>query len=214
MKDADIFYINGTTTGFDNGYDSSIFGGVSNSFAIYTHSVANGNGRNLGIQSLPDNNYESMVIPVGINASSGSTITISGNTVNLPTGIKVFIEDKNDNSFTLLDSSSDFTTTLTSDLNGIGRFYLHTSSQALSVDEVNVDNISIYSTNTDYLRVVGLQSGTAKLKLYNILGSQILSTSFTGNGLNEIPVHNIKSGIYIVQLETENGKLNKKVIIE
>ena len=32
-----------------------------------THAVANGNGRNLGIQSLPPNNYENMIIPVGIN---------------------------------------------------------------------------------------------------------------------------------------------------
>jgi hypothetical protein len=52
-RDADIFFIDGTTTGFDNGYDSSIFGGVPNEFAIYTHAVANGSGRNLGIQSLP-----------------------------------------------------------------------------------------------------------------------------------------------------------------
>ena len=52
-RGADIFYIEGTTTGFDNGYDSSIFEGAANEFAIYTHAVANGNGRNLGIQSLP-----------------------------------------------------------------------------------------------------------------------------------------------------------------
>ena len=50
-RNADIYYLEGTTTGWDNGYDSSIFGGVANEFAIYTHTVANGNGRNLGIQS-------------------------------------------------------------------------------------------------------------------------------------------------------------------
>ena len=54
IRNADIYYIEGTTTGWDNGYDSSIFGGVANEFAIYTHAVANGNGRDLGIQSLPN----------------------------------------------------------------------------------------------------------------------------------------------------------------
>ena len=53
IRNADIYYIEGTTTGWDNGYDSSIFGGVANEFTIYTHAVANGNGRDLGIQSLP-----------------------------------------------------------------------------------------------------------------------------------------------------------------
>ena len=71
-RNADIYYIEGTTTGWNNGYDSSIFGGVANEFAIYTHAVANGNGRNLGIQSLPPNNYENMIIPVGINAEAGT----------------------------------------------------------------------------------------------------------------------------------------------
>ncbi|MDB2472094.1 lamin tail domain-containing protein, partial [Flavobacteriaceae bacterium] len=119
----DIYYIDGTTTGFDNGYDSSIFGGFENEFAMYTHEVTTDSGRNLGIQSLPDNDYENMIIPVGINATSGMTISISASSVNLPDGIKLYLQDTSDNSFTLLENDSKFTTTLTSDLNGSGRFY-------------------------------------------------------------------------------------------
>tara|TARA_R110001632_G_scaffold105447_1_gene214852 strand:+ start:386 stop:2953 length:2568 start_codon:yes stop_codon:yes gene_type:complete len=213
-RDADIFYIDGTTTGFDNGYDSSIFGGVVNELAIYTQAVANGTGRNLGIQSLPDNDYENMVIPVGINAVSGSEITISAVSLNLPAGINVYLEDKDGNTFTLLDGSSNFTTTLTSNLNGIGRFYIHTTSEALSIDDLNLDNISIYTYSNNNLRVVGVQSGNAQIKIYNILGKQVLSTSFEGSGVNDITLPNVRTGVYIIQLETENGTLNKKVIIE
>lgn len=213
-RDADIFYIDGTTTGFDNGYDSSIFGGVVNELAIYTQAVANGTGRNLGIQSLPDNDYENMVIPVGIIATNGAEITIAANATNLPAGINVYLEDKDDSSFTLLDGSSNFTTTLTSDLNGIGRFYIHTSSSALSIDDVNLENISIYTSNNNNLRIVGVQSGNAQVKIYNILGKQVLSTSFEGTGVNDISLPNVRAGVYIIQLETENGTLNKKVIIE
>jgi hypothetical protein len=212
-KDAKIFYIDGTTTGFDNGFDSSVFSGVGNSFAIYTHAVADGNGRNLGIQSLPDNNFENMIIPVGINATSGTDITISAGVSNLPEGINVYLEDKNDGSFTLLDSSSDFITTLNVDLNGIGRFYLHTSSEALSTDEVNLNNISIYTSESN-LRIVGVQNGTAKVSIYNILGKEVLRTLFEGNGLNDVALPSLRTGVYIVQLATETGTLNKKVIIE
>jgi len=213
-RDADIFYIAGTTTGFDNGYDSSMFSGVGNSFAIYTHLVSDSQGQNLEIQSLPDNDFENMVIPVGVNATSGTEITISAGVFNLPADINVYLEDKTDNSFTLLDSSSDFTKTLNSDLNGIGRFYLHTSSRALSVDNINnTNNISIYTFDND-LRVVGVQNGTANVSVYNILGKEVLRTSFEGNGVNDVTLPNLKTGIYVVQLATETGTMNKKVIIE
>lgn len=214
IRDADIFYIDGTSTGFDNGYDSSMFGGVDNPFAIYTHAVENGSGRNLGIQSLPDNNFENMIIPVGVNASSGSQITISANAMNLPAGIKVFLEDKDDNSFTELTSSSNFVTTLSTDLNGVGRFFLHTSTEALSTDEVSLSNISIYPTNSVNLRVVGVHSGTADVRMFNILGKQVMTHSFVGEGSNDIPLPSLGTGIYIVQIETATGKLNKKVIIK
>ena len=215
VKDVDIFYIDGMTTGFDNGYDSSIFGGLNTSFAIYTQAVANGEGRNLGIQSLPnDGDFENMVIPVGMKASSGDEITISATSLNLPDGINVYLEDKNDNSFTLLDASSNFVTTLTEDADGIGRFYLHTRNQPLSTDDFNLDNISIYKSDENNLRIVGIQNGTAQVRLYNILGKQVVNTMFEGNGVNDVTLPSLRTGVYIIQLETETGKLNKKVIIE
>ena len=97
VRDADIYYIDGTTTGFDNGYDSSIFGGVTNEFAIYA-GCRQRNWKRLRIQSLPNNDFENMVIPVGINATSGTEIIISATSANLPTGIHVYLEDKDDNS--------------------------------------------------------------------------------------------------------------------
>ena len=214
VRDADIYYIDGTTTGFDNGYDSSIFGGVTNEFAIYTQAVANGTGRDLGIQSLPNNDFENMVIPVGINATSGTEIIISATSTNLPTGIHVYLEDKDDNSFTLLDDSSTFQTTFTNTSNGVGRFFIHTKTQPLSTDQAELNNISIYLSNDNSLRIVGVQQGDTQVHIYSILGKQVVSTSFEGAGVNEILLPNLSLGIYMVQLKTKNGKLNKKIIIQ
>jgi hypothetical protein len=212
-RDADIFFIDGTTTGFDNGYDSSIFGGVPNEFAIYTHAVANGSGRNLGIQSLPNNNYENMIVPVGVNAASGSAITIEASTNNFPEGLKIFLEDKQDNSFTLLDADANFNTTLENDLNGIGRFYLHTTQSVLNTTAATLDNISVFKVNNS-LRILGLQQGKASVKLFNILGRQVLNAAFESNGTKDISLPRLAKGVYIVQLETAEGKLNKKIILE
>jgi hypothetical protein len=212
-RGADIFYIDGTTTGFDNGYDSSIFGGVSHSFAVYTEAVANSNGKRLGIQSLPNSDLESMVIPVGVIAAA-SEITFSAAALNLPEGIKVFLEDRATSTFIRLDeANSEYRVTLTEATNGTGRFYLHTSSSSLSIDDtVNIEDISIYK-NATTLKIAGMPQGKANVKLFNILGRQVLNTSFKSNGTKDISLANLASGVYIVQLETTVGMLNKKIIL-
>ena len=182
---------------------------------IYTHLVADSEGKNYQIQSLPLNNYENMVVPVGINAESGTPITIDASTNNFPSGINIYLEDKQENSFTLLDTDANFSTTLENNLSGIGRFYLHTTSGVLSADDIGINNnISIYTSSNDNLRIVGVQNGTANLQMFNILGKKLLKTSFEGNGVNDIKVNDIPIGIYIVKLTTENGTLNRKIIIQ
>ncbi len=210
----EIKYRENQTTGLDLGWDAGVFSGDGSSFKIYTHLVSGSQGENFALQVLPDSNYENMIIPIGVNATSGTEITISADAVNLPSGINVYLEDKENNSFTLLESGSDFTTTLTNDLNGIGRFYMHTSSQALSTDEINLNNISMYTSSENNLRIVGVQNGDADVKIYNILGKLVVRSSFQGNGVNDITLPNLRTGVYIIQLETSVGKLNKKVIIE
>ena len=215
IRDADIFYIDETTTGWDNGYDSSIFGGITNEFAIYTHAVADGNGRNLGIQSLPDNNYENMIIPVGVNAVSGTTITIDAATNNFPEAINIYLEDKLDNSFTLLDADANFSTVLENNLSGIGRFYLHTTSNTLSTNDLEIsNNVSIYTSSRKNLHIAGIHKGTTKLQLYNILGKEILKTSFEGNSLNTIELPNLSNGLYIAKLSSAAGTISRKIIIQ
>ena len=212
-REAKIYFIDNTTTGFDNGYDGEMFGGVANDFAIYTHLVSNSQGKDYAIQSLPRDNYKN--IPVGVNAISGTAITIEASTTNFPEGMNIYLEDTSDNSFTLLDAESDFTTTLGSDLNGIGRFYLHTTTGALSTNDVAANNnLSIYTSTRENLRIVGVQNGTANIQLYNILGKKVLKGSFEGNGVNDIALPRLNSGIYIVKIATEKGTINKKIIIQ
>lgn len=215
IRNTDIFYIEETTTGWDNGYDSTIFGGVANEFAIYTHLLSDSQGQDLGIQSLPPENYENMVIPIGINAISGIDITIDATITNFSSGMNVYLEDKEDNSFTLLAADSNFTTTLISDLNGIGRFYLHTTSETLSSDDVlNKNNISLFISSKENLRIVGVQNGSANIHIYNILGKEVLRTSFEGTGMNDIQLPILTEGVYIVNLSSDRGSINKKIIIK
>jgi hypothetical protein len=212
---ADIYYISGTTTSFDNGYDGKLFGGAPQPFAIYTHLVSENIGEKYQVQSLPNSNLESMIIPIGANATIGKEITFSTEALNLPTEIKVFLEDRLTNTFTRLDEiNSEYKITLTEALNGIGRFYLHTAQSALSTEDVILNSVSIYKTNASTLKIAGLPQGKTSISLYNILGKEMMSTSFISNGNKEISLSKLSSGVYLAKVKTEKGVISKKIILE
>lgn len=210
-----IYFINGTTTGFDNGYDSSIFSGVNESFSFYTHAVADGEGKKLGIQSLPNSDYENMIIPIGVDVNNSDKISFSINIGNLPSGYNVYLEDKETGAFINLNEAEKYDTNVNANTNGIGRFYLHVNQGVLSSgDDLDTNNLSIYQTSSNNIRVVGLQNGTTNISLYNTIGQQVFNTSFEGNSVNDINIPSIGTGIYIIKLDTTGKSVNKKIIIE
>ena len=219
-KNSDVFYIDGTTTGFDNGYDSSIFGGVDNSFAIYTGLVANSNGEKLAIQSLPPNDYENIIIPVGLNATSGKEVIFTINHQNLPNDLMVFIEDKENKTITRLDeNNSNYKITLDIDSNGTGRFYLRTSTtdlrKTLDVNNFNFDQVNVYLSSERNLRISGLNSDKAVLTVFNILGKKVYNQNLNSSSSIDVNLsYTIKQGIYIVKIETNKGNITKKIFLK
>ena len=215
-RHCDVYYLDNVTLGFDYGYEGQIFGsGNPNSLAIYTQLLENNEGVNYQTQSLPNTNYESMVVPVGVDALANAEITISAELNNFPANVNVFLEDKLENTFTRLDATSNFSTTLSTNLDSTGRFYLHTTSASLSTGSVlNNNPVSIFTTTRDNLRIVGIQNGSANVQLFNILGKQVVNISFEGTGSNDIQLPALSNGVYIVQVKNESGTINKKVVIE
>jgi hypothetical protein len=177
--------------------------------------VSSSEGKYFQLQSLPKDNYENMVIPIGINADAGKEITFSTEVLNLPTGLKVYLEDRETNTFNRLDGANKYTITLTETSNGIGRFYLHTAQNTLNLNtNLILEKISIYKTDNATLRIVGLSQGKTTIKLFNMLGKQLLNSYFITNGVQDISLPQLSTGIYLIQLESEKGTLNKKIILE
>jgi hypothetical protein len=212
---AKIFFTDTATTGFDIGWEGEVFGGIANKVDVFTHLVADNQGKKYQVQSLPISEIESMVIPVGVIAEAGKELTFSLEQTNFPTDVKVYLEDRLANTYNELTNSKTFKVTLSEALNDVGRFYLHASKNSLSVNNNAVSkNISVYKSNATTLKLVGLANGASNIKLFNILGKQVLNTSFIANGVKEITLPKLATGVYIVQLETETSKLNKKIVIE
>lgn len=209
-----IRYIDGKTTAFENGYDSNIFGGYASALEVYTGLVSGDSGEKLAIQSLPNEKFEDMVIPVGVTAEVDAEITFTAEALNVPSGYKVYLEDRLNNTFTRLDEATSEYTTAVSETSTDGRFYIHAKSSALSADTELLNSVSIYKSNATTLRIVGLSQGKASVKIYNVLGKQVMTSNFNANGVKELNLPNLPKGVYIVQLETETGTLNKKIVLE
>ncbi|MCI2227835.1 T9SS type A sorting domain-containing protein [Polaribacter sp. MSW13] len=214
-KSTEIKYIAGTTTGLDPGYDAGLFNGITSDFSIYTRLLDNSNTTNIALQSLPPENYESMIVPVGLKANENTTLTFSVNATNLPNDINVYLEDRMLNSFTHLNkTNSEYTIMLESAINEIGRFYIHTTPTVLSIKNNTLSTVNIFKTNVSTIRIMGLPQGKTTFTLFNILGKQVLDSYFSANGVQDINLPKLAAGFYIVKLQTESGNLTKKIILE
>jgi len=215
-KYTEIKYINGTTTGLDEGYDAGMFDGANNSFSVYTHLVSDSDGTNYSLQALPDSNYENMIVPVGINASASTAITFSLESINIPSGLKIFLEDKEMETITRLDEAgSTYMINTTSDISGIGRFYIHTASEVLAIEkETSLDKISIFKTDKQHIRILGLEPAKTTITLFTLLGKEVVRKEFTAKNIEDILLPKLSKGVYLFQIKTPYGILNKKIIFE
>jgi len=216
VKTTTVKYFDTATAGLDVGYDAGAFtGGGTSTFNLNTHLPENSEGIDFTLQCLSTQEYETSVIPVALTTEAGLEIAFSVEALNLPTGIKVFLEDRVTNTYTRLDeANSEYIVQLDEPENGIGRFYLHTKSSILTTDTIDLNNIIIYKADSSTIRIVGLPQDISTFKLFNILGAQLVKNTFMPKGIVNINLPPLPSGIYIVWLENKFGNVVKRIIIE
>ena len=91
------------------------------------------------------------------------------------------------------------------------------NNMQLSTDEVNeaISNVLVYyDTKSSELKIVNKKGiYISDIKLFNILGQKVKDLELNSSN-NESVSFGVKTGAYIVKLFTENGFINKKIIIE
>ncbi len=217
-KSTNIIYLDSpnATIGLDKGYDARLFDETSDEYTIFSQLVSENEGVNLMLQALPVDFSEGMSIPLGIRTTSEIKATFSLSTQNISEDSSIFLEDRKLHTFTKLNvDDADYSTILHPEYNGIGRFYLHVDHQSGSdSDFFDGEGITIYKTSNSSLRVSGLQRGPAQLTLFNMLGVQVLQTDFIANGIDNVHLSTtLEAGVYIVNIKTNQIKLNKKISI-
>jgi len=100
------------------------------------------------------------------------------------------------------------------DTDGIFELYSVNYANTLSTEDLQTDAINLFNDRQGNLHIKGVDQ-KASVEIYSILGSRVFTAAFDGDGDNSIAVPNVKTGIYIVRLLTENGQsVSKKMVFK
>lgn len=207
-----IKYIEGTTLGLDPGYDAGVFDGTSSDLMLSSRLLVEHPVR-FGIQCLPDTDYENMPIPIELHSSMNSTVVFTADLLNLPSDMKVYLEDQLNNTMTLLDEDRSSYSTTTFEGNSEGRFVLHTTRQFLAIDDITdeseIQNEIIVDYTSSIIRITGILDDNAEVFIYDLSGRILYQKVL--NGSNEFKVPSLNTGIYIVKLINSGLVISQKM---
>jgi hypothetical protein len=199
-----------TTNGVDWGYDGEMNGVLKDDLFWDLKDTLK-----YVIQALPDANID-REIPLGIVMGETGLASIKIDTLeNVDSSIELFIKDNltgetyqiNDQPFEINLEIGEY----------LDRFALVFQPRLKTIAEITLeDGVFIYMNNDiSELQVDKIvDTKITKITLFNYLGQQIKtwSTNLTERNLS-LPI-NVATGFYIININTTNGSISKKIIIE
>ena len=205
-----IKFIETTHEGLDVGYDAGIFK-ANPEFSLYTKLVED-NGSDFQLQCLPTNQYDKLVIPIGLDYKNGGEVVFSALASNLDAGCTMILEDVITNSFTDL-SKNNYKTEVTANTAGSNRFFLYTAKIKGFENQITDGKRIAYSISNIEIRLIGKVSDGAEATLYDASGRIILFKILGAGILNIIDLPNIKSGLYLLNINDKGATQTIKVLI-
>ena len=217
-KETEIYFIEEGSDGIDSSYDGALLELADSTFQIFTRILnEEDNGTMISVNALAYSEMWDKVIPLGINALGGEEMTIGISHRTTPADLNIYLEDAQQGTMTNL-LEGDFVYTPTSDLEGVGRFFIHMTADTMSNEDVSTSILNAYKEiDASYITIEGLatQSNETKVSLYNILGRKVLSTTLNNNmGTQTISTVGLSAGIYVIELESGSDRLTKKLLIQ
>jgi hypothetical protein len=213
----DVYFHPNGSNGLDVGYDAASWQGSAPDYGVYSYLVSDNQGLPIAIQTLHNTALEqdSTVIPLGVEASSGYTLTL-GLTDNshLPESALVYLEDRNLGSFTNLRTGS-YSVSSGNGISGTGRFFIHVGNDAtLSNPSEVYSGVQVYSpVGSGVLVVTGVNEPGMRLRLYDIQGRLLLDQGLSAVSMQELPVGTLSTAAVIARLEGAQGSRSVKLII-
>ena len=210
-----FYFGDGLGLDLDPGYDAGHF---NQGASLMSRLVEEDEGVGLVINAMGIESANDVVVPIELNRETGNNFRISIGTFNIDTGTNIYLEDNIQGTMTLLNDQ-DFELTAENELSGAGRFFIHLTESVLSIDNnLDTNYLNVFKADVNnFITVEGLanQSNLTKLRLYTILGKEVISATLnTTNNKQIISTQGLSPGIYIVKLDSGNILLTKKLFIK
>ena len=209
-----FYFKEGLTLGLDPGYDAGHFNQLA---ALTSRLVVEDEGVGFAINSMGLESIDDVVIPLEVNRESGNGFRISIHTNDIYEGTNIYLEDNEQGTVTLLNEQ-DFELTPQDNLSGAGRFFIHLTNTSLSIeDDIETHLLNVYKADiNNFITIEGTanQSNQINLRIYNILGKEVVSKTLENNiNTQTISTQGLATGIYVIKLKSGNTVLTKKLII-
>ena len=205
-----FYFKEGLTLGLDPGYDAGTF---SQTTPISSRLVEEAQGINFSINAMGIVHMNSTTIPLVLHQEEGQVIRVRIANNSLTEDINIYLEDTLNGTTTLLQEK-DFELTTQNTISEAGRFYIHLTTNVLgNEDSLTTKLINVYKgKGNDFITIEGLRS-EAIIKLYTILGKEVRVKALTTSS-ETLSTYGLSSGIYIIQLNSNNQLLTKKIQID
>jgi len=203
------------TTGLDPSYDAGLLS-VSD-FNLHTHLVSGGNETNFSIQCLPDNMYDSLAVPVGLDMPQPGLVTFKAAGIILPEGIYPVLEDRLLGLNTPLKTETDSLIVDIAEATwGIGRFYLHFGGTSVHTGTNHISLMPQFTARYtgQKITISGIPEQGSRAWLYDMNGRK-LSPGYLliSANENEIPAAGLSSGMYLLKIEGKTYRQTFKITV-
>jgi len=200
-----IGFISGATDGLDKGFDAIKRKGNSH-ITLYSKLVS-GEAGDFAIQALAPSG-ENVIVPITLEANKPGTYIFGNGLMDNFENISVKLEDRLNNTFTLMGETAQYSFTVPDGTTIENRFYLHFKS-SVGIEDPTATRNTIYSFgNTVYFET----EGKAQLVIYNLTGQKIAGYDFINAASQAINI-NAQNGWYIVKLVMDGSVTSQKVFI-
>ncbi|MFZ5940774.1 MAG: hypothetical protein ACOYXB_09385 [Bacteroidota bacterium] len=188
------------TTGLDPTYDAGVLKG-NPELALYSR-LPDNSGRDLGIQALPYDGFDSLIIPIGLDIPAGGPVTFRMENYDLPANAYIKLEDRETGVLTLLQTENEtYSVVVPEGTYGSGRFYLYTGiidqtdTTTTGSQDLFSKQLKVWSwRKTVYLE--GHLNRGALLSLYATDGRKVSEWIWDGSGSTN--AESVENGVYIL----------------
>jgi hypothetical protein len=207
-----ITFNDNMTNGLDVSYDAGMLKADKN-FALYSRLV-NDNGVDFSIQALPQN-YNELVIPLGIDVPAGTEVTFTAQDMNLPADAAVWLEDRAAGTFTRLDENmAEYPVMISEATKGMGNFFVHTKSGVTGVDVNNGGKLYSIAVNHSerYIGITINETAPTEARVFDMAGRLHSIMKLQRGTLNRLELNESPAGVYVVQLLNSQHSFSEKIV--